>query len=204
MQGGERMRKKILTLCVSIITILLIFATTAYAAGGGFDSGGGSGGSAGKAEDDQWAISPHTGTRYVVRVNGKDIGDTTEGGLGKQKYYINHFYNAVKLDQYNPTEEDERKLMGTGKKNSIGEAVYVGNIYEKDVWWPGTGKNSKRYKDSAKLMFKENQFFDTPACSLANYQKETNDGKSQYRHVIIWARPFRKRRSDSFGLITLA
>lgn len=110
----------------NIIFISLILATilnTMSFAGSSFDTfPGGSTKDPNAAKPGAWAFRPVTGTRYVFRVNGEDIG-----GDESQNYYINHVRNTTVnsggLTYYNPTEAQEKK----GVRNDRNwEMVYVG------------------------------------------------------------------------------
>ena len=151
----------------NIIFISLILATilnTMSFAGSSFDTfPGGSTKDPNAAKPGAWAFRPVTGTRYVFRVNGEDIG-----GDESQNYYINHVRNTTVnsggLTYYNPTEAQEKK----GVRNDRNwEMVYVGTNTNNTVCFKG---NKEKY-----------YFFDEPSSSLTTYQ-------GKYRHIIIWAR----------------
>lgn len=151
----------------NIIFISLILATilsTMSFAGSSFDTfPGGSTRDPNTAKPGAWAYRPVTGTRYVFRVNGEDIG-----GDESQNYYINHVRNTTVnsggLTYYNPRESEEKK---GAANNRNWEMVYVGTNTNNTVCFKGN--DSKYY------------FFDEPSSSLTGY-------KGKYRHIIIWAR----------------
>lgn len=151
----------------NIIFISLILATilnTMSFAGSSFDTfPGGSTKDPNAAKPGAWAFRPVTGTRYVFRVNGEDIG-----GDESQNYYINHVRNTTVnsggLTYYNPTEAQEKKGVSNDRN---WEMVYVGTNTNNTVCFKG---NKEKY-----------YFFDEPSSSLTTYQ-------GKYRHIIIWAR----------------
>lgn len=158
--------KKILNI-ISISLILVNILATISFAGNTFDTfpAISNDTKVNKASENAWGYVPITGTRYVFRVDGEDIG-----GDESQNYYINHVRNTTVssdgLNYYNPTEPEEEKGVNN---NRNWEMVYVGTNSNNTVYFKGNNKSGNYY------------FFDEPSSSLASYT-------GQYRHIIIWAR----------------
>lgn len=155
--------KKVFNIIFISLILATIFSTMSFA-GSSFDTfPGGSTKDPNAAEPVAWAFRPVTGTRYVFRVNGEDIG-----GDESQNYYINHVRNTTVnsggLTYYNPTEAQEKKGVSNDRN---WEMVYVGTNTNNTVCFKG---NKEKY-----------YFFDEPSSSLTTYQ-------GKYRHIIIWAR----------------
>lgn len=155
--------KKVFNIIFISLILATIFSTMSFA-GSSFDTfPGGSTRDPEAASPYAWAFRPVTGTRYVFRVNGEDIG-----GDESQNYYINHVRNTTVnsdgLTYYNPKESQEKDGVSNDRN---WEMVYVGTNTNNTVCFKG---NKEKY-----------YFFDEPSSSLTTYQ-------GKYRHIIIWAR----------------
>lgn len=166
------MKRKIIS--TVFLTFVFVFMVCCVVYANSYDTQLPVGTSAGSASGSEIAYRPITGTRYVFRINGEDIGSTSVGGLGSQNYFVNHVRNTTVdsdgMNYYNASVSEENKGVAN---NRNWELVYVGWNNNNTVVF--SGNKTKYY------------FFDTPASSLSRYTTELN-GEKQFRHVIVWRR----------------